>query len=232
MSSSEIEAHEDDANNEQRDFIRKVLMNSPHKGGMEIPMPIILADMLRGILEGFRLFEKVYGLDEDGYIIYRKLASRDSRTVGLIRSKDGGDDGAHQRTTYQGEYIDVKIPACQTFLHTYGKDKNYLYGESAFKPAMYHYNMVHKLYYLANLAVQTSAVPPKVLYGPDTYGKTEKSAAMRAIGLLGGVRTTAYVPDKLKLEPYDSAKGRIDPLPLIEHHKIEIAREGIRHPAP
>lgn len=220
----EIEADEDDANAEQAEFIKKVLLNPVHKGGMEIPMPIILADMLRGVLEGFRLFEKVYGLDEDGRIIYKKLASRDSQTVMLQRAKDGGYGGAHQRTSYQGEYIDVVIPAWKTFLYTYGKDKNFLYGESAFKPAMYHYNMVHKLYYLANLSVQTGAVPPKVLSGPENYGKAEKSAAMKAINLLGGVRTTAYIPDKLTLAPYDSSTGRIDPLPLIEHHKIEMAR--------
>ncbi|WP_285250245.1 hypothetical protein [Pseudarthrobacter sp. fls2-241-R2A-168] len=47
---------------------------------------------------------------------------------------------------------------------------------------------------------------------------------MKAINLLSGIRTTAYIPDKLTLTPYDSSTGRIDPLPLIEHHKIEMAR--------
>ena len=217
----EIEADEEDADGEQAGFVKRVLLNPVHKGGMEIPMPIILADMLRGVLEGFRVFEKVYRIDEDGHIVYKKLASRDSQTVFLIRSEDGG---ARQRTNYQGRYVDVKIPDWKTFLYTYGKDKNFLYGESAFKPAMYHYNLKHKLYYLANLSVQTGAVPPKVLYGPENYGKTEKSAAMRMIEKLGMLRTVAFIPDKLKLEPYDSSVGRMDPLPLIDHHNIEMAR--------
>ncbi len=161
-SGSEIEADEADTDGEQADFIKKALLSPVHKGGMEIPMPIILADMLRGVLEGFRLFEKVYKINQDGRIIYKKLASRDSQTIMLKRGKDGGYDGAQQRTNYQGDSIDVVIPAWKTFLYTYGKDKNFLYGESAFKPAMYHYNMVHKLYYLANLSAQTGAVPPKV----------------------------------------------------------------------
>lgn len=112
----ETKADEDDANGEQAEFIKKVLLNPVHKDGMEIPMPIILADMLRGMLEGFRVFEKVYGLDEDGRIIYKKIASRDSQTVFLMRAKDGGYGGAHQRTNYQGEYVDVVIPAWKTFL--------------------------------------------------------------------------------------------------------------------
>jgi hypothetical protein len=63
-SSFEIEADEADTSGEQADFVKKVLLNPVHKGGMEIPMQIVLADMLRGVLEGFRVFEKVYGLDE------------------------------------------------------------------------------------------------------------------------------------------------------------------------
>ncbi|MET3349031.1 UNVERIFIED_ORG: hypothetical protein ABID57_000700 [Arthrobacter sp. UYEF1] len=222
-SSFEIEADADDANGEQADFIRKVLLSPPHKGGMEIPMSIVLADMLRGVLEGFRVFEKVYAL-QDGKIVYRKLASRDSQTVLLVRDDDGGYGGAHQRTNFKGRYVDVKIPAWKTFLYTYGKDKNFLYGESAFKAGLYHYNQKHKLYYLANLSVQTSAVPPKVLSGPSDYSTAERNRAMRMVEKLGGVRTSAFIPDKLTLTPYDSSKGRVDPLPLIDHHNIEMAR--------
>lgn len=218
-----IESDEGDANQEQADFITKVLLAPPHKGGMEIPMPIILADMLRGVLEGFRVFEKVYQL-QDGKITYKKLASRDSQTVFLIRADDGGYGGAHQRTTFKNEYHDVEIPAWKTLLYTYGKDKNFLYGESAFKAAWYHYNNKHKLYYLANLSVQTGAVPPKVLYYPVNTGVAERIRALKGVEKLGGVRTTAGIPDVMKLEPYDSAKGRVDALPLIEHHNAEMAR--------
>lgn len=219
----EIEPDEADTNGEQAEFIKNVLLNPVHKGGMEIPMPIILADMLRGVLEGFRVFEKVYAV-QDGKIVYKKLASRDSQTVMLKRDKDGGYGGVHQSVSYQGEYIDVVIPSWKTFLYTYGKDKNFLYGESAFKPAMYHYNLKHKLYYLANLSVQTSAVPPKVLTGPANYTTAERNRAMSNVDKLGGVRTSAFIPDALSLAPYDSSKGRVDPLPLIDHHNVEMAR--------
>jgi hypothetical protein len=222
-----IEADEEDAKGEQANFIRRVLLNPPHKGGMEIPMPIILGQMLQAVLEGFALFEKVYMISSEGKIVYKKLANRDSRTVFLIRAQDGGYGGAHQRTTFKSVYYDVEMPAWKTMLYTYGKDKNFLYGESAFKAAHYHYVNKHKLYYLANLSVQTSAVPPKVLSGPSNYGKPEKDRAMRNVEKLGGVRTTAYIPDVLTLTPYDSAKGRMDALPLIEHHNAEMARSAL-----
>ena len=44
-----IQPDENDKNEEQADFIRQVLFSPPHKGGMEIPMQIILADMLRAV---------------------------------------------------------------------------------------------------------------------------------------------------------------------------------------
>lgn len=218
-----IEADEDDANEEQADFIRNNLLEPPHKGGMEIPLGLILADMLRGVLEGFRLFEKVYRI-QDGKITYKKLASRDSQTVTLDRAEDGGYGGAHQQTSFKGNIVQVDIPAEKTFLYTYGKDKNFLYGESAFKAAHYHYDIKRKLYYLTNLAIQVGAVPPKVVTGPaDGVDAAKKSVLLKAIDKLG-IRSTAYLPSGYTLEAFDSARGRIDPLPVIEHHDVEMAR--------
>ena len=129
-----LEPDEADTSQEQLDFIKRMLFEPPHKGGMEIPMTLVLADMLRGVLEGFRVFEKVYAI-RDGKIVLTKLASRDSTTVTLLRADDSGYGGVHQKTSFKGRDIDVIIPAGKTFLYTYGKDKNYLYGESAFKAA-------------------------------------------------------------------------------------------------
>ena len=148
----------------------------------------------------------------------------DGETVFLKRGWNGGYNGVHQRASFKGEWFDVEIPAWKTFLFTYGKDKNFLYGESAFKSAWYHYNVKHKLYHLANLAQQTSAVPPKVLSGPVEVNPAERNRAMKMVEKLGGVRTTAYVPDQFTLTPYDSSKGASNPLPLIEHHNAEMAR--------
>lgn len=219
-----FKADEADASSEQMDFIEQVLTNPPHKGGMEIPLPLVLADMLRAVLEGFRLYEKVYRVNAEGRIVYRKLAPRDGQTLLLKRSDDGGYGGAHQRVTFKGKYVDVELPAEKTFLYTYGKDKNFLYGESAFKAAYYHYTKVHKLYYLSELSVQASAVPPKVLKGKDSVSQQERNRAMAMMSRFGSVNTAAYIPDGMELTPYNPSTGRVDPMPLIDHHKIEMAR--------
>jgi hypothetical protein len=66
------------------------------------------------VIEGFRVFEKVYEVRDDGKIVLKKLAPRDSQTLFLIRSDDGGYGGAHQRTMFKGTYVDVEIPAWKT----------------------------------------------------------------------------------------------------------------------
>lgn len=218
---------EEDGQGEQADFIEAALDNPPHKGGMEIPFSIVKADMLRAVLEGFRVYERVYMLNDQGQVVYRKLAPRDGsksdQSIVLKRTENGDFNGFHQRVSYQGDFKDVQVPGWKSFLFTYGKDKNFLYGESAFKPAYFHYDLKHRLYYLANLGVQVGAVPPKIVTGPEDLKGAKKSGLLREIDKLG-VRTTAYLPDGYTLEAYKAAEGRIDPMPLIDHHDTQMAR--------
>jgi len=218
----DIHAGEEAGGEEQAKFVRGNLMQPPNRGGMEIPMSLVLADSLRAVIEGFRLFEKIYEL-RDGKIVYKRLATRDSQTVTLMRGDDGGYNGAKQRTMFQNRWVDAEIPAWKTFLFTYGKDKNYLYGESAFKAASYHYTIKHKLYYLSNLSVQVGAIPPQVITGPAETSPADRNKILNEFRKLG-VKTTAYMPNEFERDQVDAAKGRIDPLPLIDHHNSEMAR--------
>lgn len=224
---SSFEADEDDANNEQADFVNSVFTDPPHKGGMSIPFGIVKADMVRAVLEGFRVYELVLGLNVDNKVVYRKIAPRDGSTqdqsILLKRDATGEYDGFHQRVTYHGEWKDVTIPAWKSFLFTYSKDKNFLYGESAFKAAYYHYKKKHKLYYLSELAVQVGAVPPKIITGPDNIDKDLKARILREFDKLG-IRSTAYIKDTYKVDTLKTADGRIDPMPLIDHHDTQMAR--------
>lgn len=223
----EIKADENDANEEQANFIREALLDPPHKGGMDVPLSLVLADMLRATLEGFRLFEKVYQVI-DGKVTYKKLASRDSRTITLQRSDDGGYGGAVQRANFKGEWYDVEIPAWKTFLFTFGKDKSFLYGESAFKAAYYHYDKKHRAYYIEELSGQARAVPP-IVAGPDTTENftetdTSKAKAMKALSQLGRLKPNVWKPKGLDITPLDMSVGAKDMMPYIDHQNTEMAR--------
>lgn len=219
---------ENDKDGEQAEFIEQALTNPPHKGGMDLPLNLTLADMARALIEGFRVYERVYRINSDGQIVYKKLAPRNpapknDQSILLKRNATGDFDGFHQQVMYQGNWVDVEVPAWKSFLFTYNKDKNFLYGESAFKPAYYHYDLKHRLYQLANLAVQVGAVPPKIVKGSESVDNAARARVLREIDKLG-VRSTAYLPDTYDLEPYKSSDGRIDPLPLIDHHDTQMAR--------
>lgn len=216
-----------DTNEEQVELVRRNLQEPPHKGGMEIPLSLLLADQLRAVLEGFRLYEKVW-MVQDGRLVYKKLASRESTTVTLLRADDGGYGGAKQQTIFKGKNIEVTLPAWKTLLFTYGKDKDYLYGESAFKAAYYHFDKKHRAYYLQELSAQARAIPP-ILGGPepgDAADETEakKRALMTALGKFGRIKPVLYRPKGYAVDTLDLGKGAMDLMPYIDHHDTQMAR--------
>jgi SPP1 gp7 family putative phage head morphogenesis protein len=215
-----IEADDEDINQEQANFVKDCLSLPPHMGGMSTPFNLVLSDMLRAPLEGFRLFEKVHDI-QDGKIVFRKLATRENTTVSLLQDGRGGFNGAKQSAFINDKFSDVIIPKEKCFLFTFGKEMDSLYGESAFKAAYYHYDKKHRLYYLANQAVQQFAIPPKV--GTLTEGTSGDPDAVAAALDSLAVNASVGLPAGWDAKTLSST-GKIDPLPLIDHHNAEMAR--------
>lgn len=218
-----IVADENDKDEVQAQLVKDNFQLPLHRGGMSTPFQLVLSQSIRAILEGFALFEKVYDIREDGKIIYRKIAHRDSETITLLRDEKGGFGGAKQKFyTPTAGYNEVIIPVEKLFLYTYGKDTSFLYGESAFKAAYYHYDKKHKFYYLLGIQAQSSAVAPRIVRGPKDPESTDKEATQKAAGEFG-VKTTIYIPDGFDIESYDT-KRNMELLPVINHHNMEMSR--------
>ncbi len=207
----------------QAEFVKEALSLPPHKGGMSTPFDLVLADMVRAVREGYRAFEKVLTVNPAGKIVYRKLASRDTQTVTVLEDDRGGFNGLKQRAFIGKKFETVTIPKEYAFIYTFGKEKRWLMGESAFRAAYYHYEKKHRLYYLAHQAVQVGALPPRVVEGKPNAKQRELDAAVEAVDKLG-VNSTAGLPNGFKLQAYEAGKGRIDPIGLIDHHNAEMAR--------
>lgn len=194
----------------------------PQQGGMSLPFDLMIADMLRAVTEGFRLYEKVWTL-QNGKFVYKKLAPRDATGVFLKRDDNGGFDGADQRTWSGSKYTNVFIPPERCFLFTYGKERSFLYGRSAFKSAHYHYDRKHKLYYLQQLGAQTAAVPPRKLGVPDSvFNNPTKLAEAEAAADSFGVMQRITLPEGFTLDEYKTSP--IDLQAAISHHDTLIAR--------
>lgn len=208
----------------QRDFVQDCLTLPPFKGGMTTPINLVLADMLRAIVEGYRLFEIVWRLDANGNIVPKKLASREPNTLTLLRDDRGGFAGAKQEAYIGDKYqSDLEIPVERCFLFTFGKEKNNIEGESAFRAAYYHYDKKHRAYYLAHQALQTTAIPYKVLTAPAKATKQDKDDNLAAVDEMS-VRSSAVIPENWSLDIQYPGGSKTEAIQLIDHHNAEMAR--------
>jgi hypothetical protein len=206
----------------QADEVREAMTLPPHMGGMTTPMSLVIADMLRAIIEGNRKYEKVFEL-RNGRIVYQKIAPRDDSSTVILQDDRGGFNGLRQRAYIGKEYKTVTIDRQYSFVFTYRKEFATLMGKSAFRAAYYHYEKKHRLYYIANQMAQFGALPPKKVTAPK--GAKQKDIDLHvALADQLGVSSTIGLPDGWELDAYDAAKGRYDPMGLIDHHNAEMAR--------
>lgn len=209
----------------EADFIRSVFLEPAFMGGMTTPLPFVIADMTRAITEGFRLYEKVPQVIENGpyagKIGWRKLAPRESTTLSLLSDDHGGFNGARQRAALGSNVIDVIFPPEKCLLFTFQRERHPLYGESILKTAFYHYDKKHKLYYLAHKKAEIDAVGLKMLkvLKPMTEGEVEK--AEDVVDTIGA-NSRVTLPPGFELDIDRSPTG-YDVLKLIEHHDTQIA---------
>ena len=222
-----IDADSEDVGEAQAEFVRRNLLEPPHKGGIQTPMNLFIDQSLIAIYEGFALFEKVYEL-RDGKLVLKRLAHRDSTTLTLIRDEVGGFGGVKQRTTdIDGAAQEVIIPAYKCFLFTYGKSRNYLYGRSAFKSLYPRYDKKRRLEYLDSVALQADAIKPKVLKRTvdgvvSEQLKKARNKALEVLGRLGKHNSVASIPYGYELDVLNT-EGR-DPHQSIERQNSEMAR--------
>ncbi len=226
-SSYSIEADANDIDEVQAEFIRKNLLEPPHKGGMQLPMDLFLEQAMQAVYDGFALFEKVYTVS-DGKLVIKRLAKRNAATITLIRDDEDGFGGARQRAARaDGSSIDVIIPPQKLLLVTYGKSRDFLYGRSALRSLYPRYEKKRKLEYLDSIALQADAIKPKILKRTTdgVSGIAAKKAMRRALDMLsrlGERKPVGAIPYGYDVEVLNT-EGR-DPHQSIERQNSEMAR--------
>jgi hypothetical protein len=203
----------------ERDLIAKNLFATEQEGGMSVPFEDVLSVMALAVRDGFKVFEKVFKLDDNGRIVLQKLAWRDNDTVTLIVDDHGDFNGFRQRVHFNGTFIDETFPIEKSLLYTFGKEENPLYGTPLFLPVYYHMDKKHKLYYISHIAYQLLAVPPRV--GKVPAG-TDKDVRMKFLSDLSslGFNTAMVCPPEFEVDAFESKRTLADFIPLIEHHNM------------
>jgi 2'-5' RNA ligase len=222
-----IDADENDNAETQAEFVRKNLLEPPHKGGMELPFSLFLDQLLLSVVDGFQLWERVYRIDDEGHLALKKLAHRDSIGLTLKRDKYGGYAGAAQRVNYMGEYKDIELEAYKTFLFTHNKARSFLYGRSAFKSLYPKYDKKKRLEYLDSISLQNDAIKAKLLKRTEQgdlgkEGKKARDKALSVLSKLGETKPVGSIPYGFDVDVI-SAEGR-SPHESIERQNSEMAR--------
>lgn len=225
-----VKADPEDENEEQAEFVRKCLFSQPHRGGMETPFSLVLEQMLKSVMDGFEVFERVYKFDEKtGKITLKKLALRDATTVTLRTDEHGSYNGIRQQASFGGKIIDITLEANKTFLITYGKADDLLYGRSAFKAIHINWDKKRRIEYLDSIALQNSAVRPKYLQRiKDALVKNggddkERKKALRTLSQLGQLKSTALIPNGYEVNELEGGNDN-GMHESIERQNSEMAR--------
>lgn len=221
-----IDADKEDTGEVQAELVRKNLLEPSHKGGMQLPFSLFLDQLLLSIVDGFQLWEKVYRV-QDGYLVLKKLAHRDSIGITLIRDDEGGYGGARQQVSYGDKVVDVTMPAYKTFLFTHNKARSFLYGRSAFTSLRSAYLKKRRLEWLDSISLQADAIKPKLLRRvADTLSAKDPDSlvtkTLTALARLGERKSTASIPFGFEVDVLES-NGR-DPHQSIERQNSEMAR--------
>lgn len=217
----------DDGGAEQEVAFANLMWNTPpQNGGMTTPKSKIIRNTLLAIPDGYAVFEEVRHVPEDGplkgKITLRKLAYRDARTVRFRVDDEGGFNGIRQIANVNGHAVDVLIPKEKVWYYANNEEENPYYGISAFEPAWSHFDIKRKLYYIAHLAAQFSAVPARVGIVPPNPDLKELKQFRD--GLANFAFNTSMVAPPGYEVTLQNSTGSFDFLKLIDHHNHMMSR--------
>lgn len=223
---------------EEADFITQMLTLPPNQGGMSTTFDYVRALAARAFWQGFAVWEQVFSYaDVPGHgnkLVLRKLAPRDASTVRFKADAHGGFDGVVQRASDgRNGMKTVHIPKEKVLFFTVDKEEHPFYGRSMFEPALYHFDKKHKLYYIAHIAAQISAIPARVAHqegGGQGLTPTERNQLQTALASFG-FNTAMIAPKGIKLEPFGGQgdSGLADILAVINHHNTQASQSILGH---
>ncbi len=209
-------------------FVEDAFTQPLHMGGMSTSIGQTFAHLGLALANGFSVFEKVWQVTPAGDITYRKFAPRAAETVKFNLDDNGGLESVRQRVHWQGEMLDVTIPAEKLLVYTAQAEENPWYGESYLLPAFYHYDKKHKLYYIAHLAAQFHAVPGRIGSYPAQASTGEKTAFRKQLAKMG-FNTAMTKPENWTVDEFGGQGGMPDFEKMINHHDSMMAKSVLAH---
>jgi hypothetical protein len=198
----------------------------PQMGGMSVTRTKFMRQVLRGIIEGFSVFEEVREVPTEGplkgKIVLRKMAHRDSRTIRFLTDDHGGFDGVQQTASARGTTVQKIIEADKCWYWAANEEENSFYGISFFESAWHHWDNKRKLYYISHIAAQMAATKGRIGVIPPSATTGEVNAFKKMLAEFG-FNTAGTMKEGWAIEWADM-NSQFDFLKLIDHQNQQMAK--------
>src|SRR5581483_11047357 len=179
----------------EAEFARSVLMEPSTSGGMKIPFGVIISQMTAAQIYKKAFFEKCWEINDQGKVVYDKLAFRPPATCELKRDpKTGAEDGFRQQVWQFGPQITkqqipgyVDIPKVKSYVYIHGKHRAPLTGTSELELSYWCYRTKLKLLFLWYQYLENQSLPKVVVYGQNqkqANAHADDIASLRQSGIV------------------------------------------------
>jgi hypothetical protein len=208
----------------QAEFIYDALTALPHQGGPLTTIEQLVQQMTSAFVNKRAYFEKVFKVNDDGKIVYHKLAFRPPETCELALDARTAEPRGFRQMPLIYPYTDsgsvstfvsgearpdvnapvsmwVKVPSERAFVYIYGSWRDPLLGESAMKVPYHIYLTKRKIRWLWYQFLDQTALPKTIVRNQDEIqarNDARKVASLRGKSVLAlGAETT--------VDPYESS---------------------------
>lgn len=207
-------------------FVLDMLTLAPDAGGMEISLRKVMENFLLAVFDGFAAAELVIGSAKvgpnKGKWVIKKIAPRPAETISFLVDGRGNWTGLRQLAYVKGVVIDEKIPKERALYYAANEAEKPFYGISFFHAAFFHWDKKVRLYFLAHLMAQRSAVGTRIGTYPKNADPKKVAKFIRSISDLGTNQWMAkeefFLVESLK------EGGSFDFLGLINHHNSQMSK--------
>lgn len=194
-----------DGDTGEAEFAREALTTPANNGGMSTPLDLVIGQLTSAVLYRRAFFEKVWKVDEQGRLVYDKLAFRPAKTCWLARDPDTqafrgfkqkfkGRDGAMEEAT---------IPAEKALVYVHGQHRDPLNGSSDLQTAYACFESKQKVRFLWYSFLEGQTIPKGVAkHSTADAGEIQEFA--RKVATLKGGGVVGIGPDQ-DVKPYESS---------------------------
>lgn len=182
----------------QAEFIYDALTALPHQGGPQTTIEQFVSQMTAAFTYKRVYFEKVFKINDDGKVVYDKLAWRPPETCELaLDARTGEPRGFRQIPVTWTPYPRlqnvkkdgwVHVPRERAFVYVHGTWRDPLLGFSQMQLPYWCYITKRKIRWLWYQFLETTSLPKTVVHNQDenkAIADAKKVATLRSRGVLG-----------------------------------------------